>query len=85
MLKLSEDCTKCTPSKIYYTNGGGGGGGGAHFACPCCTQFGYLQSHRYMPAHMHAIWYKQGFETAHLEELKGEDYVAKLHAPDIDN
>ena len=50
---------------------------------PCCTRFGYLPSHSYIPAHMHIIkCCKQGCERADLahmksskERLKGTDYV----------
>ena len=48
-----------------------------------CTRFGYLPSHNYIPAHMHAIrYYKQDCERADLahmksskERVKGTDYV----------
>ncbi len=61
----------------------GGGGGGLASLAPCCTQFGYLPSHSYIPAHMHAIrCCKQGCERtdlAHMkslkERVKGTDYV----------
>ena len=47
--------------------------GGLALLDPCCTRFGYLPSHSYIPAHMHAKkCYEQGCESADLAHIKGE-------------